>query len=437
MKLTYILKIDRQILFSSLLAFSIKFAGAVSIFFMNLVVARTLGIESVGYFLLGLTYISFVSAIVRCGMDSIILRHTASALHVGDSLFIPLFFFRCAGFVSVVASVVSAGIFFGAEFIAVYFFNKPDLAPVISMLSPAILPLTLLWLLAHSYQGLGRFSLSIISTNVAINLMLIVGVLTFGISDAKTTAFMYSLLTWLTFIFFFIFWFFSVSSSNGENSYQVDTRTMLVSAMPLWVVLVMSQLVQWAGQLIGGILLPPDQVAQLALAQRTSMLVSFILMSVNFVVAPKFASMYLADNFEGLKNTAFSAAKLTLFVATPILLFMLFFPGFLMGMFGNEFSVAGNLLRVLAIGQFINVLTGSVGYLLTMSGHERDLRNSLLFLGPISVFLTLILTLLYGAMGSAISTAISVSAQNLLATYWVKRRLGFNTLTFLKLLPPR
>ncbi len=41
------------------------------------------------------------------------------------------------------------------------------------------------------------------------------------------------------------------------------------------------------------------------------------------------------------------------------------------------------MLRVLAMGQFVNVLTGTVAKLLSMTGHERDLRKLALFGGPL------------------------------------------------------
>lgn len=68
-------------------------------------------------------------------------------------------------------------------------------------------------------------------------------------------------------------------------------------------------------------------------------------------------------------------------LAVPVLAFMVFFPEFLMGLFGEEYKVAAPLLQILAIGQFINVITGSVGYLLNMTGHEKTCVMLCCFLG--------------------------------------------------------
>jgi O-antigen/teichoic acid export membrane protein len=82
------------------------------------------------------------------------------------------------------------------------------------------------------------------------------------------------------------------------------------------------------------------------------------------------------------------------------------------------------------LGQAVNVITGSVGYLLTMSGNERDLRFVTILSGITVVILTCTLTPLYGAIGATVATAFSLAMQNLMAVYFVKKRLGFNTLRF-------
>ncbi|MBO9483104.1 polysaccharide biosynthesis C-terminal domain-containing protein [Salinisphaera sp. G21_0] len=180
--------------------------------------------------------------------------------------------------------------------------------------------------------------------------------------------------------------------------------------------------------MVSGAYVPPEELAILAVAQRTAMLTSFVLMAVNLVVAPKFAGLYKQGKSEQLQRIALKATKLMVLFALPIVGFMLIFPEWLMWLFGEQYKSGANLLRILALGQFVNVMTGSVGYLLSMSGHERDLRNVVFISGPMAIILALVLTPLYGVTGAAVATAIALASQNLLAVGMVKRRLGFNTL---------
>jgi O-antigen/teichoic acid export membrane protein len=141
--------------------------------------------------------------------------------------------------------------------------------------------------------------------------------------------------------------------------------------------------------------------------------------------------MYSAGKMEELKSYARNTTRLMTIFAAPVLLVIWFFPSFIMSFFGKGFSEGIWLLRVLALGQFINVITGSVGYLLVMSGHEKDMRNITIINGVLALILALILNPFFGVIGSAISTSIALASSNLMAVGLVKKRLGFNTLSIL------
>jgi O-antigen/teichoic acid export membrane protein len=193
----------------------------------------------------------------------------------------------------------------------------------------------------------------------------------------------------------------------------------------LWAASSMSLAVQWSGILMAGIFVSSSEIAFLSAAQRTAMLTSFVLMVVNIVVAPRYARLWQENKKQEIQNLAKWSTRGMIALASPLVAAMIFIPGTIMGLFGDEFVVAGNLLAIMAIGQFINVATGSVSYLLTMSGHERDFRRVTFFAGPLTVILSYFLILEYGVLGAAIATAIGLSLQNLLALAMVRKRLGF------------
>jgi O-antigen/teichoic acid export membrane protein len=141
--------------------------------------------------------------------------------------------------------------------------------------------------------------------------------------------------------------------------------------------------------------------------------------------------MYHQGKMKELKNYARNTTRLMVAVGLPVAVIVWCFPGYIMSMFGKDFTSGLWLLRVLTLGQFVNVATGSVGYLLVMSGHEKDMRNIAILNGILAIVLALILNPIYGAMGSAISTAVAVATSNIMAVNAVKKRLGFNMLSIL------
>ena len=112
-------------------------------------------------------------------------------------------------------------------------------------------------------------------------------------------------------------------------------------------------------------------------------------------------------------------------MAFPMVIVFVSVPEHIMRLFGDDFEKAAGLLTVMAVGQFINVSTGCVGYLLSMSGHDKDFRRVTFVSGPIAIFLSFFLTDYYGVLGAAYATALSLSIHNFLAFYMVKKRLGF------------
>ena len=101
--------------------------------------------------------------------------------------------------------------------------------------------------------------------------------------------------------------------------------------------------------------------------------------------------------------------------------------------FGRDFTGGAWMLKVLCTGQYINLITGSVGYLLMMSGHNKEFKNITIISGIISIILNLVLVNLYGGIGAAVAIALSVAIQNILALKMVEKKLGFNTLAIITL----
>ena len=199
----------------------------------------------------------------------------------------------------------------------------------------------------------------------------------------------------------------------------------MISSAHLWVASIMSLIVQWSGVIIAGMMLIPSEIAFLTVALRTAMLTSFALVIVNLVMAPKYALMWKNNNIEKLKKTAKISSRILIIIATPIILILVFASKAIMGLFGEQYSNFNLLLVVLSLGQFVNIATGSVGYLLTMSGHESDFNKITLMAGPITIIMVYVLTINYGVYGTAIGTAIGIAIQNLGAFLMVKKRLSF------------
>lgn len=411
---------NRDLLISSAFAFVVRILGALSGFAATFFIARHLGAAESGYYFLAFSVVIVASAFSRVGLDNTVLRFAGGSpeLAVNTTL-------KSVLLILLVSSLSAVVLYFCAPYFATQLFSKPELASVLQYMSIGVVGLSALTISAMALQGLRRVSASIFILNIAANLLLIASLFVISDVSAVQLAGVYALSSVLVGVLGFgLFYVFR----PRVNQSSISWRELFTSCGPLWVVVIMSQMVQWSGQFMAGAYVSSETLAQLAVAQRTAMLSSFILIAVNLVVAPRFASLYRNNDMVALERLAIKSVKLISLLAVPVIGVMLIFPSLLMSLFGKEFSDGAVLLQILAIGQFINAVTGSVGFLLMMSGHERDMRNVTLVSGITAMCLTWILTVQFGIVGAAVGTAIAVATQNLLAVYFVKKRLGFNTL---------
>ena len=414
----------RHTAMNAILALGIRILGAGMSFIFNLIIARQLGAEQSGYFFLAFSLVMFLSAFARLGFDNTVLRFTSQNVKQGAVVRIILNF--ALQKVLPLASLIAISLFLFAKPLATHIFNKPHLTGVFEMISPSIIGLSVVLIVAMSLQARHKILTSIPCQNIA-HLFLCSGLILFLTLDtAEDIALYLSLSLGISSSFFY---WYSLRGLNNKGTRPNNTE-LWQSARPNWVITLMSQTLQWFGPIMIGVWLLAEDVAYFSVAQRIAMLTSFILMAINLVVAPKFAAFKAVEDMLNIRKTALFSVRLLLISALPIITFMLAFPSFLMGLFGDEFKEGALILQVLVLGQAVNVITGSVGYLLMMSGNERDLRFVTIFSGITVVTLTCILTPLYGALGTAVATAFSLAMQNLMAVYFVKKRLGFNTLKF-------
>lgn len=426
---------NKEVIVHSIISLFVRVLSVLSAFLMNLTVARVLGVEGAGYFLLALSIITFLSTVGRCGFDNLVLRFSGISSGQNTTLISSQILKKTllGCFVISVALALILAIF--SKTISVSFFSKPELDLTLLSISPGLVGVSLFTLLAMALQGLRRIILSVFILNISVNIIFILIALS-GVMHSSTDASLaFSASALITAILGGLI-YLSIQRKSKEANLTVVLEqtdigwgTVLTSAIPLWTVIVLSQFVQWSGQFLSGGYVPADDIARFAVAQRTSMLTSFALMAVNLVVAPRFAAFYHSGKLVELRRLAIMSTRLVVVGAAPMVI-AVFFPRFDYEFFGKDFIEGASLLKILTIGQLVSVLTGSAGYLLMMSGHEKDVQKVFLFSAPLIFILIMTLTPIWGIVGTAWATSITISVQSLITVFFVKRRLGFYSLEF-------
>jgi O-antigen/teichoic acid export membrane protein len=80
----------------------------------------------------------------------------------------------------------------------------------------------------------------------------------------------------------------------------------------------MNFVMMWTSTLVLGVWGTTAQVGIYTTAYRTSMLTGFILITVNTIVAPKFAEYYSLNQMKRLEDMASSSVRIMCFLALPV-----------------------------------------------------------------------------------------------------------------------
>lgn len=399
----------------------LKVAAALAAFVLQMVLGKELGVSGTGQYFLAFSIITIIAAASRFGLDNALVRFiaAASARQVPAEV---IGVFRLSVRMALTGGIImTVFVWLLVPFLVTHSLVTPEMSKTLRLMSIGIMPLSISIVCAQALQGLKKirdalFTLSV-ATPMLVSLLMMIPSTRI---DAGHAALIFVIASTATAVFGYWRW---VIATRGHISVRPEFSfsVLMHSCAPLSVVTLLNLIVTWAGVLVVGLFETPVEVGLFSVAQRTALLVSFVLVAVNSIAAPKFSALHATRDIDSLRRIARSSTWMIVTMATPVLMLFLLLPHWVLSLFGNGFSEAAVLLIIMALGQFVNVATGSVGFLLMMTGHERIMRNVLILSAATAVVLNLCLTWMFGVIGAAVATAITVATQNLLAYYYAKK----------------
>lgn len=173
-----------------------------------------------------------------------------------------------------------------------------------------------------------------------------------------------------------------------------------------------------------GFLAGPDEAALYSIANRAGLLILFGLAAVNAAIAPLISQLYSEDKKDDLQRILGIAARGILLYSIPATAFITLAAPWYLPFFGPGFEDAQVPLTYIALAQCLNALTGSVGFLLNMTGNHWAAVKALTVAAILKIALNFWLMPIWGAEGAAMGSAAMLIVWNLWMYIEVKRRLG-------------
>ncbi len=381
--------------------------GGLLRYLFNILVARLLGVEMLGYYALSNAVTQITGRLGGLGLDIGVVRYV-SKLTAGK---------RSAAAIATVRRAIGLGLgasllvmvllILLAETMALRWFHDTSgqLRVLIAIFAVTIPLSTVARIAAGASQGLKvlkhrALALQILPTAVLpIGLLLLVGwsgpLLSIGGSFVlsqvvSSVAALYLLLR--------------IFPLHRKPEAAAEPGLMRFS-LPLLGASVVVTALNWSDLIMLGALKDSATAGLYHPALRTAGIFSILAYSFGSILAPMISAHHAGDRSEQISRLLKLTTRWSFIFLWPAFLFLTLYSAQVMLMFGVDFLPMTVPLKVIALGQVVLTLTAGAALVLTMTGHPRyALMNAIAALGT-NIAINLALIPRYGVMGAAIATA--------------------------------
>ena len=412
-------------------SFIVKITGAAVAFGLQIVLARVLGYAEYGLYTFILGWVTILALFCRLGFDGSLVRyvpdyrvHEQWALLKGILAKSSQYMFSASTVVIFLTVIV---LFFIRSSIPSEHFSNYLIG----------LPLVLFFVFLTSGQsvlrGLKHVVLGELPNAVIRPLLLCVCVLFIHYFPVGFIVTVFNVLTLhlSTALFacclLFVFSFKKIPREVFGCSHENRGKEWLLASFPFLWVDGMQIIINQSDILLIGLFLGTEQTGIYNAASKIAGLALFGITAANMIAAPLIAENYAKGDLHKLQEVVTSSARLIFASTVAISLFLIFTGNYFLNFFGMEFKTAYVPMIILVFGQIINALTGSVGYLMTMTGHQRQAAIILSIGALLNIILNYILIPRFGLYGAAIATAVTTALWNITMFFFVKKKLNISS----------
>lgn len=400
--------------------------GAGIIFFNSVLITRTLGTTGSGYYYLALNIISITSVMANLGYGTLILK-IASGFIEKEPIFVKKVFYTAFNRIFLGSLFFCGLVNFFADNLS-GFLNKPELSNVLHIFSASIFFMAQSNLLNSYLQGCGKLNLMVFLQNISVPLFLSIFLLLATVLGCNVN-YLYGagIYTWVCFITFVVGVFYATKQIPTVNvkNYNISADKRMAGNVDYLLINLSTIIIMQGVTFFSSKYLAIEDIALLNAAQRITNFISFFYVSVLVIYMPAFSRLFFSEKLDELKVIAKKTTRIISFFGVFVILIIVFLSKDIMSIYGEAFIDGWVYLVILAIGQVINVLTCVSTNLLTMCGYQRNLKYIFLFSVCVSVISAIVIPHFYSTIGAAFVLALSLSFQNILSFFMVKKKMNF------------
>ena len=419
------LDLKNRIIKGAVGTFGVKVLGSGLAFGSSIMLARYLGTSGLGIYAYAITLVNLSSIPATLGLDRLVVREMAiyrTQSHWGAIAGL----LRWSNWIVLAFSLAWSAIAIAVVWMMLDSPNEQTVAVVLAMTT---LPLASLRnLRSGAMKGLDRVVLGQIPDTLLVPAIVLVltGVAYFALPDSFGVFGVLGIRIFAIIVTFLLGtrWLWrSLPPEVKQERPQYEGRQWLLSALP-FMFLGTLELVNARIDIVmlGGIT-GASAVGIYSVIVGITQLTAFIHQATLSVLAPTIATLYTAERLQQLQQLIRQSALVVFAISSLIGGIIIGCGHYLLLIFGSEFVAGATAMNILIGGQIFNALTGPVGLVLNMTGHQHLTAIATVLSAGLNVVLNALLIPQWGIAGAAIATTTSAIVINIIKLFFMQKRL--------------
>jgi len=418
----------REIFAGSSIAFVVRSLGLLANYLFYFTISFFYGAEGIGVYSLAFSALNILAILGAFGLNTALLRFAGQFKAENSMHKLRMLYKDSIQLVSLTSLILALALILFSTQLASEFFGDPSLSMAL-VITGIMIPLFATNLInVELLRSLKKIVLSEVLRNLtrpAFSLVLLV-ILSVVSMDINMPVISLAMALLITLVLSSSFSLKQIRDLPSQEEGRMPKKELVNTSLPMLMGAFSFLLLSHIDTIMLGRFSNIQQVGIYNVALKIALISNFIYGSVNTIIAPKFAELYWGRNIPEFKKVVGYASKMIFLVSFPFLLIIFLFPGFLMGIFGEEFEQGKNALLILGVGQLVNVLAGAVQNVLKMTGHEHVFRNVMVSGAFLNVVLNYILIPIYGIEGAAIASLVCYVYWKVAAVIYVRLKIKVN-----------
>jgi len=419
-------RLTKQVAKGGGIAFGGSIVGRIAGFGLHILLGRVLGPGAYGLYALGISVAGIARSVGSLGLNQGVVRFCAIYRGEGDNARVKGTILSALA-ISLVSSLLVAGILLAlSDVIARSFFNEPELTWVLRVFALALPFYVLMGITTSFAQSFRRIKYQQGVQNIfqpLVKLALVGSVFLLGFRLLGAVyGFLISGVLSAGLGFYFLWKIFPDIISRSKAI--LETLELMRFSLPMFLAGFCYMALHQTDRVMLGFFTTPTEVGIYNAASILSQELFLFFGALVVMFLPMISDLYNRQRLAELGKLLKTVSRWVFATSLPFAVIMSVFSTSIMGLFGSNFTDGGLVLIILVLSQTVYFSTGPVGEMLQMTGRQYLALIDTMIMLFANIGLNMWLIPLWGNLGAAIATSISITVVNVVVLIQVARILA-------------